>query len=111
MKIKNNDFELNFIERINIPLFFMYVIEIKNLSKKKIKIDLSKLNCNAGINALNLGLSEVNEIILTKEAEIEEGKMGFCYIAFKKSSNILTNQPTFEFEGIKIKVKNKEVDK
>lgn len=108
-KLKNEIFEIEFLERIKIPQFFLYKIKI--ICNKTNKLDIKLFSCNAGINCMLLNIDKLNNYYLLQNQVLKRNEILIGYIAFQKTE-IVTNQPSIRFDAQnKIKIRGiKEVD-
>ena len=101
-KIKNNNFDIEILELVKVPLFFLFKVKIISLKNNQLFKKLEIIN-NAGIQVIDTNLVYSyellnNEINMNKNDEIEG------YIAYRKL-NLACNQFNFCFQGKKQKIK------
>lgn len=101
-KIKNNNFDIEIVELVKVPLFFLFKIKIKSLKNNQVFNKQEIIN-NAGMQVIDTNLVYSykllsNEIDMNKNDEIEG------YIAYRKL-DLACNQFNFCFQGKKQKIK------
>lgn len=105
---KIDGMEIIFLERILIPMYYLYEVQIINTGNKKIKYDMANLLCNCGINILHSGNNLFEyELLNSGELKSEESIIG--YIAYEKVDTISSNQPSFIYQNYRFKVKDNEI--
>ena len=94
--IENENFKIEFIERVKIPLYFIYKIKIS--SKQDQQINSQSILCGCGVNLVCLNIYEINNIELFKTINMKTNETIEVYVAFQKT-DIATNQPKFSFQN------------
>lgn len=107
-KIKDEIFEIEFLQRIKISQFFLFKIEIT--CNKTSRLDVKNFNCNAGVNCNLLGIDKLNNYYLLQNQVLKKNEILTGYIAFQKTE-MSTNQPIVKFKDSKSKIRGvKEVE-
>jgi hypothetical protein len=100
--LENENFKIEFIERIKIPLNFLY--KIKVTCKKNNILHSKSILSNSGINLTLNNIFTINNLELFKSINMKKNEVVELYICFQKF-NFATNQPRFMYDGNKIQVR------
>ena len=104
MKIKTDNFNIEFLEEIKIPLYLLYKVKIK--CNKKSYLDISKIICTSGVNFNYSNITTLNSKDILQSKEMKKNEEIEGYIAYHKY-NIATKNHNFIYDGKIIKVKLK----
>lgn len=95
MKVKTNNFEIEIIEQILIPLYYVYYIKIHSIGQNEVKI--SQIVCNGGFNLVRKNRKSIMGLDLLQDTILKNNSVK-GYIAFEKS-NLASNQPKIFFDS------------
>lgn len=99
--IEDENFKIKFIERIKIPLNFLYKIQV--ICKNNNILYSKSILCNSGINLVLLNIFTLNSKELFKTIPMKVNETIDLYIAFQKI-NTSTNQPKISYKNESTKV-------